>query len=238
VCAILFYEYISEYNVILDNLDYIEILLWAISIIIMFIIGTIFLIDVKKGTLNKVFIFVGLFFYWFIAGRICRLIAKFLVGYEYGFFEFEGVLLVLAILYTITTYAGLFFISYFFEKTYIKKTHFMFSVLVIVAAVLSIVNYEFPDIMLLLTPIYIIVLLGIPLVFINLAIKGSGSVRRKALMVAIGVIIFVLGIAFDVPEAAVIWMNVPGLPEFAKFASPIFQIIGIILLYFGFPREI
>lgn len=233
----LFYEYISEFNVVLNELDYIEIALWIVSIIVLLIIGSKFLIDIKKGVLGKIFITAGLFFFWFIAGRICRLLAKFYVGYEYGFFQFQGILLILAIIYTITTYTGLFFIAYFFEKTTIKKTHFAFSAMVIAVTVLSILNYFNDLFMIILAPLYIFVLLGIPLTFINLAIKASGDVRRKSLMVAFGVIIFVFGIAFDVPEAAAIWIAIPGMPDFTKIASPIFQIIGLIMLNIGFPRS-
>jgi len=234
----LLYKFIAEFNIELNELDYIEIGLWILSIIIMFIIGLKFLIDVKNKVLGGIFIYVGLFFFWFIAARICRLISKFIVGYEYGFFQFGGLLLILAIIYTITSYAGLFFIAYFFERTTIKKTHFMFSVMVIVAIILSIINYFNPDVMIILTPIYIFVLLGIPLVFINLAIKASGEVRKKSLIVALGVILFVVGIAFDVPEAAAIWIEVPGMQDFTKFAAPCLQIGGVLLLNYGFPREV
>ncbi len=233
----LLYEYISPGVINLDMLDYIEIILWFISILVLAIIGIKFFLDVKKGVLNKTFNWVGAFFLWFIAGRICRLIAKFVIGYEYGYFAFKDTLLLLAIVYTITTYTGLFCIGFFFERNILKKTHYIYSCLVIAATILSIINYQI-DVMIILTPIYVVVLLGIPIVFLNLARKMSGNLRTKAIMVAIGVIIFVLGIAFDVPEAASIWIGIPGFQDFAKIGSPIFQIIGILLLNYGFPREI
>ena len=235
---ILFYEYISEYNITLDIFDYIEIGLWIITIIICAIMGLKFLKDSRTEALNKNFVYFGLFFYLFIAGRICRLIAKFIVGYEYGFFQFEGTLLLLAIGYTLFTYIGLFCVYFFLERVILKKTHFIFSFLVIVATILSIINYFEPIVMFILTPIYIVVLVCMPLVFINLARKSRGSVRKRALIVAIGFILWVLGVAFDIPEAASIWITVPGLPEITKFASPILQIVGIILLGKGFPREV
>ena len=233
----LLYNYSSPGVIELDLLDQIEIVLWIASILALFIVGTKFFVDVKKGVLNKTFNWVGAFFFWFIAGRICRLIAKFVIGYEYGFFAFDGTLLVLAILYTITTYTGLFCIGFFFERNILKKTHYIYSGLVIAVTILSIINYEI-SVMVILTPLYVIVLLGIPIVFLNLARKMSGNLRTKSIMVAIGVIIFVLGIAFDVPEASSIWIGIPGFQDFAKIGAPIFQIIGILLLNYGFPREI
>ena len=231
----LFYEYISEYNIRLNTLDYIEIVLWIISILIMAILGIKFFLLSKS--LNKNAKYIGAFFFWFIAGRICRLTAKFVIGYEYGFFEFTRILLVLAILYTLTTYIGLFFIYLFIEREILKKTHYLFSILVIVATVLSIINYSYPAIMFILTPLYAVVLLGLPIIFLNLARQTSGSIRKNALIVAIGIILFELGVAFDVPEAAIYWIAVPGLPEFTKFASPGFQIIGSLMIYRGFPKQ-
>lgn len=182
-------------------------------------------------------IYIGLFFLWFILGRIARLYAKFVVGYEYGFFEFTGILLTLAIIYTITTYIGLFFIYFYIERAIIKKTHYFFSILVIIVTVLSIINYQVPETMVLLAPLYVVVLLGLPLIFINLARQTQGSVRKNALSVAIGILCFEFGIAFDVPEAASIWINVPGLPLITQIASPILQIIGCILIWKGFPKD-
>jgi len=201
----------------------------------MLILGFSFLRFAKK--VNKNSYYIGLFFFWFIAARICRLIAKFYIGYPYGFFEFEGNLFILALLYTLFSYIGLFFIYFFIERTILKKSRYFFSILVVVVTILSILNYIYPAAMVILTPLYIIVLFGLPIIFINLAIKSSGAVRKNALIVAIGIFLFELGIAFDIPEAASIWINVPGLPEFTKLASPVLQIIGCTLIWKGFPRE-
>jgi hypothetical protein len=218
-------------------LDLIEIILWFGSIILLVLIGYVFLKDAKNKVLTKNFILIGTFFYWFIGARICRLIAKFIIGYPYGFFEFDDVLLLLAILYTIFSYTGLFMIFLFLERTILKKTHYFFSIMVILTTVLSIVNYQIP-IIAFLAPLYVIVLLGMPLIFLNLARKSSGSVRRNALIVAIGIVFFVLGVAFDIPEAASIWATIPGMQDITKFASPILQIIGVIMMWKGFPREV
>jgi hypothetical protein len=232
----LLYKYISEYNIVLNELDYIEIALWFISIGIMAVLGIKYFQLAK--TLNKNAVYIGLFFYFFIAGRICRLVAKFIIGYEYGFFEFTGILLILAILYTFSTYIGLFFVYFFIEHGIVKKTHYFFSGLVISATILSIINYLFTATMIVLAPIYVVVLLGLPLIFINLAVKSSGSIRKNALLVAVGIIFFVFGVAFDVPEAASIWINISGMRQFTKFASPLLQIVGSLMIYKGFPKEI
>lgn len=230
----LLYEYISEYNIQLDTLDYIEIVLWFICIGLLGVMGFKY---IQLRSMNKNAIYISFFFFLFVASRISRLIAKFIVGYEYGFFEFTGILLTLAIIYTLTSYIGLFFVYFFIERSIIHKTHYFFSLLTIAVTILSIINYGYPATMIILTPLYIVVLLGLPLIFFNLAIKSSGSIRKNAITVAIGIILFVLGIAFDVPEAASIWITIHGMMEFTKFASPILQIIGSIMIYSGFPKE-
>ncbi len=231
----LLYEYISEYNIRFNALDYAEIVLWIISVVLMAVIGISFLKFGKKQ--NKNAYYIAIFFYLFIAGRISRLIAKFVVGYPYGFFEFTGVLFTLAFLYTVTTYVGLFFIYLFIERQILKKSHYFFSILVIVVTILSLLNYMYPIIMFILAPLYILVLLGLPIIFIVLGIKSSGDVRKNAFIIAIGIVMFEVGIAFDVPEAASIWINVPGMREITQFASPLLQIVGSILIWKGFPRE-
>ncbi len=230
----IFYEYISEYNIVLDALDYAEITLWFIDIIILAIIGINFLRESKEV---KNFKYVGLFFFFFIVGRFCRLYSRFSVGYEYGFFAFSGVLLNLAIGYTISTYIGLFFIYFFIEREMIKKTHYLFSMLVVVLTVLSLFNYFIPEIMIILIPLYVVTLLSFPCIFINIAVKGTGLVRKKAIIITIGMIIFILGVMFDIPEGASIWITVPGLPEFTKFGAPICQLSGAILIRKGFVKE-
>ncbi|MHA1147865.1 MAG: hypothetical protein ACTSR8_06430 [Promethearchaeota archaeon] len=230
----LLYKYISEYNIKLNTLDYIEILLWFICIGLLAIMGFRYL---QMRSINKNAIYIAFFFFLFVASRFCRLIAKFVVGYEYGFFEFTGLLLALAILYTLTSYIGLFFVYFFIERSILKKTHYFFSILTITVTTLSIINYGYPATMLILAPLYVIVLLGLPLIFFSLAIKSSGSIRKNSIIVAVGIILFVLGVAFDVPEAASIWINIPGMMEFTKFASPILQIVGSIMIYSGFPKE-
>lgn len=230
----LFYKYISEYNIVLDASDYFELALWYANIALIVVVGIYFLRFGKKE--NKNAYYVALFWFLFAIGRICRLYAKFVVGYPYGFFEFTGILFWLAFWYTIITYIGLFFIYLFIEHTVTKKFPF-FTVLVVIMIILSILNYRFPIFMVVLAPLYIIVLLGISILFFILAYKSSGTIRKNALIIAVGIVLFELGIAFDIPESASIWITIPGMYVFTKFASPILQIIGCILIQKGFPKE-
>jgi len=61
----------------LNELDYIEIILWIVSIIVIFIVGILFLKDRKKNFDFHIF---SLFFFLFIPARLCRMTAKFIVG--------------------------------------------------------------------------------------------------------------------------------------------------------------
>ena len=57
-------------------------------------------------------------------------------------------------------------------------------------------------------------------------------------MVALGMLLYELGIIFDIPEAAPLWSMVPGLIDVVGIIAPIAQLAGIYCVRKGFPREI
>jgi len=187
------------------------------------------------------FFWISLFFYLFIIARILRLIVKFVIGeppYIPGELApvLEGDAFILESIYTIISYIGLFFIYYAMEKNIVKKTHFMFSILVCVTCVVSIVDFITRDLLWLTMPFFIATVLGLPIIFIVLAIKSSGSVRKNAIFVVIGLVLFILGIAMDIPDAKAILGTWPS--EFLLLAPPIFQIIALYFFRKGFQTRI
>lgn len=232
---ILFYEYISDYSIILDGLDNAEIVLWIISMIIMGIVGILFIRDTKE---KKNFKYIGLFFLSFIFARVCRLFSKFVIGYEYGDYQFEGVLFIAQFLYTTISYFSLFFIYYYGENEILTKSHHFFTILVIVVTVLSILNYIFPILMIILTPLFLFLVFALPGVLIKHGRKVGGRLGTKSFISALGIILFIVGIIFDVPEVAFIWMSFPGFPNVLKILAPVLQIIGTIVVRYGFSKKV
>jgi hypothetical protein len=232
VVIILLYNYISEFNVELDYLDLLEIILWFICIIIFTIIGIIFYLNSKK--LNKVYIFATFFFLLYNIARVCRLISKFVVGYELGTSDFTGILLILAILYNLFAYSGLFLFYFFIERKTMRGTHYFFSMLVIFVIIITFINYFIKIPLLIFAPPYLIMLFGVAGFYLYLAIKTSGAKRIKSLSIMIGMIMVVLGSAFDAPTIVSILAEIPNMLEFMKFTAPVLQIIGAILIQMGF----
>ena len=113
--------------------------------------------------------------------------------------------------------------------------------MVVFCTVLSFINYMITDpdlyqiFFILIMVVYIIILVGIPLVFFNLARKTHGQIRKNSLLVAVGIVLFALSVVFDIPEAR------PLLGEIGqsiRIIAPIFAIIGLWWVRKGFPREI
>jgi len=235
VLEILFYEYIYESYIVLDGLDYAEIVLWIISMVVMAIVGLLFMLDMKK---IKNFKYIGFFLFSFIIARVCRLYSKFVIGYEYGDYQFEGALFIAQFLYTTISYFSLFFIFYYGENEILTRSHHFFTILVIIVTVLSILNYIFPILMIILTPLFLFLVLALPSVLIKHGRKVGGRLGTKSLIAAFGIILFIVGVIFDVPEVAPIWMNFPGFPNVLKILAPVLQIMGPIVVRYGFAKKV
>ena len=232
---ILFYDYNSPYDIELDGLDVVEIILWFITMVLMAYIGYLFIQERRKV---KNFKYVGYLFISLIGARVFRLISKFIIGYQYGDYQFEGELFVLQILYTLVSYFGLFFIYYYGEKEILTSSRHFFTILVVIVTIISILNYVFPILMVILTPLFILLMIVLPGVLIIGGSRVEGILRRKSYIVAFSILSIIFGIAFDIPEASIIWINVPGLPTICKILAPVLQILGTIGVRHGLTLEI
>ena len=183
--------------------------------------------------LNKMFLSLGLFFGLFSISRVLRLIAKYVIGYPYGMTDFRGSLLIIAITFNTISYIGIFMYYLYIESNVLKKSYHIMSGLVVIVVVLSFVTYFIPDTIFILTIPYLIVILGLPAIYAYLAIISEGRVRKNALFVFIGALLFLLGNAFDVPSIAKLIAGIPSLPEIAQIAAPPLQIVGGMPPYLG-----
>ena len=230
----LVYEYIGEFNIILGPLDYIEILLWMLVCIVFIYIGYQFILKAKDA---EMFIFAGLFFFLTVGARIIRLIAKFVIGQEYGVINFVGIQLVLSFFFIMFTYLGLFFYYLYLERDSLKKSHHFFSIMVIINIIITILNYFFPELIIILVIVFLIAILGLPSCYIYIAKITSGSTRRRSLMMMGGLLLIIFGITLDAPTPSRLYVNIAFMPEFAMFGAPALQILGAIIYTFILRRK-
>jgi hypothetical protein len=227
----LFYKYIADFNVELDFVDGIEISLWILCCFILAYMGYVFIKETRK---TKMFIFMGLFFVLNIGVRIVRLIAKFIVGHEYAQVSHEGIQLILSIFYISFTYSAVFFYYIYLERDVLRKSHHFFSIMVIATFIITIINYIIPAAIVILIIPFLIAILGVPGCYLYVAWVSTGDVRRNAILMFIGLLLFIFGITFDAPTTSRIWVNVPFLPEFSQLGAPSLMIIGALIYRYSF----
>jgi hypothetical protein len=176
-----------------------------------------------------------LFFYLFIIARIFRLIVKFHYGDPDIGGTLEGEAFILESLYTIISYIGVFFLYFGFERSFLKKTHYFFSILTIIVTILSIIDFLTRSLTTITIILFIGLNLGIPLIYLYIAIKGSGNVRQKAIYVFIAYWCFAFSIAMDIPDGKVIFGFLP--LEFLILFPPFIQIISFFFFRAGFRSD-
>ncbi|MBD3227698.1 MAG: hypothetical protein GF329_05875 [Candidatus Lokiarchaeota archaeon] len=87
--------------------------------------------------------------------------------------------------------ASVVFLLFAIERHMLKKTKYLFTILSIITVVLYFVIYQYRDIVqLIMIPIVAIV---VPLIYVYTAIKSTGQIRKTSIIIAIGIIIFILG---------------------------------------------
>ncbi|MHA1147375.1 MAG: hypothetical protein ACTSR8_03950 [Promethearchaeota archaeon] len=218
-----------------EPIDIFELILWFISIAVLFVIAFVFMKDYLKIK-NTYFFYLSLFFILLIVARIFRLIVKFYIGEPPIGRPFEGEAFFFESLFLITMYIALFFIYFAIERNILKKTYFIFSILVCILCVIAIINLLFFNILLYIAIVlFIVTIAGLPLIFFSLGIKTSGELRKSSFFVVLGAVLAEIGLAFDIPEGYVIW-NEMGVLSIIKLLAPILQIAGFMLINKGFPK--
>ena len=131
--------------------------------------------------------------------------------------------------------SGLFFIFFGLERTILKRTHYIFSIVVWIFLLVSVIDLIIRKIFFITMVLFIFTIGGLPLIFLNLARNSSGSVRKTAIIATIGVLLFEVGIAFDIPDARILWVGIPDI--FLAIAPASMQILSILFLRKGFHSE-
>ena len=219
----------------------IALVLWIINFIEMGLVSRIFFKEYKSAS-NKFYLGVAFFYILFILARLCEIIRISL--YPGAAFPYTGLNFLLKTGYTVFSYIGLTVIYYVLERYVFTGTKKVFTILVPIAAILSIwmTTYSLLDptynlLFSVVIPIYAIILLGIVGMYIYLALKSSGEIRRNSVMVIFGVFLFELGIIFALPEAqATLFAAIP--LDILLILPPILSIVGVLLQIRGFKTSI
>lgn len=235
----LFYEVLGEFNVILDDIDYIIMGLSIVNLIVL-IVGILLFLSKYKQKKLPYFFWITLVFIFFSLFRLFRLIQKYYVGKPPLNDPYEGAAYFTQIISIMSIIFAYFSLYCYLEKTSIKKTHYIMSILTLVGGSVTIItlNIRTPEYIAIYTFFGTILISGIPLMYLILAFKSSGKVRINALIIAIAFLFIGLGIIFDGSTSSSLENWISGLPELlVAFTPPIVFLIGWFLLIIGFRRE-
>jgi hypothetical protein len=212
--------------------------LWAVSWVVFIIFGISFLKEAKQKRTFFSLCVALLFFLW-TGASICRTINKHIFLLPGGTLHYEGINLIFISMYATLAFSSLFFIYLAIERDIIKKTHHFLSFLALLTLFLSVLNYWLPEeisvphfTFYVVYPLWIPTLLALPFIYVALAIKSTGVVRKNAILVLVGITLFEFMIAFNSPEALPVF---GALGDFILYlGTPIFQMFACYLLYRGF----
>lgn len=222
----------------------IALYLWIINLLEMTFVGFFFLREYKKANM-KFYLGVTLFYVLFTVSRLCEIIRIYFNPEGYDLVPpFTGLNFILKTSYTVFSYVGITILYFVLERYVFKGTKMIFTALVPIACALSI-WYTFysptdPTYQLLfyiVIPIYAVILLGIVGMYIYLALKSSGEVRRNSIMIVFGILLFEFGLIFALSEAQTsLFASIP--LDILIIISPILSVIGVILQIRGFKTSI
>lgn len=214
-------------EVVLGPIEYIELSLWIVSMVALGIVGVLYLNDYKK-TKQFFCVWVSLFFFLFILGRYFRILVRFYIGEPPIGGTFEGEALTYEILYTLVTYTGLFFLYFAIERKLIPQTRYTFSILTWISCILTIIDFTTRTIYFITIPIFLVVLLIMPSIFVYISTKTNGKSRQNALLIVIAILLFELGIVMDIPEGRIVFGGLPAV--FLAIVPPSLTIISCFFL--------
>ena len=228
-------EVLSQYNVRLEGIDYIELALWIIVCGVLAFGSLFFWREYKKGN-NSFFLMSSIEFVCFLAARVLRSYLKYYVGQPVGTASYPLDILILQIMIGWLNSIAIFLLYYDLERKQIKKTHYLFSIVSIAMGVIITLEALTRDLTLaaFLIWLFIIVMVGLPLMYLYIAIISSGSLRKRAIIIALGTLLTGIAFGMDQPTGTHVFGGI--LSNLSTVIVPIFQIIGFILVLNGFKR--
>lgn len=185
---------------------------------------------------------IGGFTALFLISRICSFIHVYIYGFSpITYFTGDFIALSLQLGYTVFSYTGVFMLYLALERNIIK-TKYIFSILTAILVTLAIVNHfmitqlSYNLVFYLQIPFFVPVILGIPSIYAYLSIKSAGEIRTNSIILCIGTVIFLIGLALAIPSAQInLWTKV--IPSIiVELLAPTLHIAGISLMFLGFFR--
>jgi hypothetical protein len=221
----------------------IEIILWIV-VIILFGVFAIKLYDKYRKEKSKYILGIAIFFLVFLVHRIINFLQVFVFKIPYKpYYDYPLELgelgeLGLQIGFFASAYGGL-LVLYFVLESYVIKTRYIFTaltaILIFIVFLKLIIHVETLPLQI---PFFLVVVLGIPSIYFYIAIKSPGDVRRNSIILAIGMVIFIFGLAFAIPSLQEsIWSMIFPISWIYEILAPVLHIIGLILMYRGFLRS-
>jgi hypothetical protein len=199
--------------------------LWLIAAGVMIILSILVFRDSKKATTDKnkkLYLGMGAFILSYALTRICFFIADYYGEYQ-PFVDSLEFLISIKAGYVVSA-IGLTILLYVFEKEFVP-TKFIFTITAIVSGIL----YVFLPYDLMKLIIYIfqpLVLVEILYIYIYLARKGIGDLKKRALYAIYTLIILFMGIALD--TRIISDMNI-----FPPYLPAILVMTGLITFYYS-----
>jgi len=234
----LLYEVLGVFNVILDDIDYIIMGISIVNLIVL-VLGILIFLNKNKKEKLPYFSWVTLVFVFFFINRLFRLILKYVIGKPPLTEPYVGAAYLTQIISISTVILAYFSLYFYLEKTTVKKTHFIMSIITLIggAVIIITLNIRTPEVMILYTVSGFMMISGIPFMYLILSIKSSGKVRFNALIISIAFLFIGVGMVFDGATTYSISWFLGELPELlVAFTPPILFLIGWFLLIIGFRR--
>ena len=197
--------------------------LWLVAAGVMIILSILLFKDSKNATTEKnkkLYLGIGSFILAYALTRICFFFADYYGAYQ-GLEDTLEFLITIKLGYVISA-IGLVILLYIFEKEFVP-TKYIFTITAIISGVLYVfLPYNYMRLI-----IYVfqpLVLVEILYIYIYLATKGIGELKKKALYAIFTLIIFFMGIVLDIRSIA-------DLHIVPSFVAPLLVMIGLITYY-------
>ena len=227
--------------------DIVEISFWYIAVVICFIMMIMFFIQWRKrDSLQKPF-FLGLvmFSICYTIARLLENIRRYSVGDYNDVYnawvmgtQITGINFILRFLYYFIAWIGITIMFFNIEHHIFKKNKYFLTIISATEGTVSIINYiVFNLVTFWLATIFFFVIMFMPLMFFNLARKTpKGKIRTACIIVAIGILLFAIGVMIDLPEFAYFNHLIGQVsPEsIIRLVAPIIIICALLMLNLGF----
>ncbi len=241
---------------LIDYLWELEIILWVITLMILYLLGAYFVKKYFKEPIeSKPFNFgISLFLFGYGTARLIEFIRSYYIAYEYSLFgyydivitnfQITGIDLLMRLSYIIISYFVITVVCFSIEKYILRElgynTRYFITITSIITGIISVLLY-FNMLWLLpvLTVTFFIIVGSIVSFFLFFGFRSEGRLKRSFILCAIGFSLFVFGLIMTLPDTHIMMTEfITSIETFVHLGSPLFHIAGGIIVTFGFQLEL